>query len=60
MKTVERILLKVIIIQLLFLLFTQFIFHKFNAFPELKQITQYEGVLTENNFEETLETFKGK
>ncbi|MFE8702657.1 YpfB family protein [Cytobacillus sp. FJAT-54145] len=58
MKTFERILIKVVIIQFLFLLFTQFFLHKLNAFPELKEITQYEGV-TENNFSELLETFKG-
>ncbi|WP_313798470.1 YpfB family protein [Cytobacillus sp.] len=59
MKTFERILVKIAIIQCLFLILTQIFFHKLNAFPELNQISQYEGV-TDNNFVELLETFKGK
>ena len=59
MKTVERIIVKIVIIQFLFLLITQIFFHKLNTFPELKEITQYEGV-TENNFSKALETFNGK
>ncbi|MDE3839422.1 hypothetical protein C0966_08650 [Bacillus methanolicus] len=59
MKTFERILMKVIVIQLIFLLFVQVFFHKLNIFPELKQITQYEGV-SENNFTQILETFRGR
>ncbi|WP_436377020.1 YpfB family protein [Cytobacillus sp. BC1816] len=57
MKTVERIILKLIILQFVFLLFTQFFFHRMDAFPELKQLTQYEGV-TDQNFTELLETFR--
>lgn len=56
MKTFERILIKLICIQLLFLLLSQYVFHEKNVFPELKQITQYEGV-NENNVSEILETF---
>lgn len=56
MKTVERIIIKIVIIQFIFLLISQVFFHKMNAFPELKEITQYEGV-TDNNFAELLETF---
>ncbi|WP_442874227.1 YpfB family protein [Cytobacillus sp. NCCP-133] len=56
MKAVERIILKLIIVQFIFLLFTQLFFHHLNAFPELKQLTQYEGV-TDQNFTELLETF---
>lgn len=59
MKTVERVIIKIVIIQLFFLLATQILFHKMNAFPELKEITQYEGV-TENNFSEYLEVFNGE
>ncbi|MEH7124327.1 MULTISPECIES: YpfB family protein [unclassified Bacillus (in: firmicutes)] len=59
MKSIERILIKVVIIQFLFLFITQLFFHKFNIFPELKQLTQYEGV-TDNNFTEFLETFRGQ
>ncbi|WP_210365539.1 YpfB family protein [Bacillus sp. REN3] len=55
MKTFERILLKVIIVQFVFLLAAQVFFHEFNSFPELKQITEYEGV-TDNNHSEVLET----
>nr|WP_144541977.1 YpfB family protein [Cytobacillus oceanisediminis] len=57
MKTIERVLLKLIIVQFIFLLITQLFFHHMNAFPELKQLTQYEGV-TDQNFTELLETFK--
>jgi hypothetical protein len=57
MKAIERILLKLIIVQFIFLLITQLLFHHMNAFPELKQLTQYEGV-TDQNFTELLETFK--
>lgn len=59
MKTFERILMKVIVIQFIILLSVQFFFHKLNIFPELKQITQYEGV-SENHFTQKLETFKGR
>ncbi|MDQ0155241.1 DUF5359 family protein [Robertmurraya andreesenii] len=56
MKTIERIIMKLVIIQLLFLLLAQMLLHKWDLFPELKEITQYEGV-TENNFSELLEVF---
>lgn len=59
MKSVERILMKIVVIQCLFLLITQLFFHKWNAFPELKELSQYEGV-TENNFTQLLETFRGQ
>lgn len=55
MKSFERILIKLVIIQFVFMIIAQLFFHEFNAFPELKQITQYEGV-TENNHSEVLET----
>jgi len=41
------------------LLLTQLFFHEWNSFPELQQLTQYEGV-TENNLTEILETFSNK
>ena len=44
MKTIERVLIKIAIIQLLFLLLTQCFLHCFPEFPKLKQITKYEGV----------------
>lgn len=56
MKTIERIMVKLVIVQFLFLLVAQVVIHKWNLLPELKEITQYEGV-TENNFSELLETF---
>jgi Family of unknown function (DUF5359) len=59
MKTVERILIKLIVIQFIFLVSAQLFFHKLNIFPELKQITQYEGV-SKNNFTEIIETFQGR
>lgn len=58
MKTIERIMVKLVIVQFLFLLLAQMIIHKWDLLPELKEITQYEGV-TENNFSELLETFNG-
>lgn len=57
MKSIERILVKVVIIQFLFLIFSQLLFHNLNVFPELKQLTQYEGV-SDQNFTELLETFR--
>jgi hypothetical protein len=59
MKTFERILIKIAIIQFIFLIIAQVFFHEFNAFPELKQITQYEGV-TDNNHSEVLKTIRSK
>lgn len=59
MKTIERILIKVIIIQFIILIFSQFIFHNLQAFPEVNQLMRYEGV-TEDNFSQILETFQGR
>jgi Family of unknown function (DUF5359) len=59
MKRFENILIKLVIIQFIFLLSSQIIFHHFNAFPELKVITQYEGV-NENNFTKIIETFQNR
>jgi hypothetical protein len=59
MKTFERILIKIAIIQFVFLVFAQVFFHEINAFPELKQITQYEGV-TDNNHSEVLNSIRSK
>ncbi|GIN60719.1 hypothetical protein J27TS8_07120 [Robertmurraya siralis] len=58
MKTIERIMIKIIIVQFLFLLLTQIFLHKWNVLPELKEITQYEGV-SDTNFSDLLETFNG-
>ncbi|MGG3470805.1 YpfB family protein [Neobacillus pocheonensis] len=59
MKRVERILIKIAIIQFIFLFLTQFAFHQLDILPQLKQITKYEGV-NENTFTEILQTFQGK
>jgi hypothetical protein len=56
MKVVERILIKIVIIQFVFLLLAQLFFHQLNIFPQLDQLTKYEGV-TENTFTEILQTF---
>jgi hypothetical protein len=55
MKFLERILIKLVIIQFLFLMLAQVVFHKLNVFPELKEITQYEGV-NNGQYSEVLET----
>jgi hypothetical protein len=59
MKKVEQILIKVVIIQFIFLFLSQLIFHQMDVFPQIKQITKYEGV-NENTFTEILQTFQGK
>jgi hypothetical protein len=59
MKKVERILIKIAIVQFIFLFLAQLFFHQFEAFPQVKQLTKYEGV-NENTFTEILETFQGK
>jgi hypothetical protein len=58
MKIVERILIKVIIIQFFFLFFAQLFLHQLDIFPQLEQLTKYEGV-NENTFTEILQTFRG-
>jgi hypothetical protein len=59
MKKVEQILIKVVIIQFVFLFLSQLIFHQMDVFPQIKQLTKYEGV-NENTFTEILQTFQGK
>ena len=44
MKKVERIIIKLVIIQFLFLLFFQMFFHSGDSFLELKKLSKYEGV----------------
>ncbi|CAG9608325.1 YpfB family protein [Pseudoneobacillus rhizosphaerae] len=55
MKSIERILIKLIIVQFVFLIVAQILFHNLNVFPELKEITQYEGV-NNNQYTDVLET----
>ena len=58
MKMVERILIKVILIQFVFLFLAQLFLHQLDIFPQLEQLTKYEGV-NENTFTEILQTFNG-
>jgi hypothetical protein len=58
MKNVERIIIKIAIVQFIFLLLAQLFFHQFDVFPQVKQLTKYEGV-NENTYTEILETFQG-
>jgi hypothetical protein len=59
MKTVERVLMKVAVIQFVLLLLAQLIFHQLDAIPQLKQITKYEGV-TKNSMTKIIETISKK
>ena len=59
MNTVERLLKKIAIIQLLFLLFFQLVFHREHAFTQWKTLVRYEGVL-ENNYTDIVETIFNK
>jgi Family of unknown function (DUF5359) len=56
MKIVERMLIKVIMIQFIFLFFAQLFLHQLDIFPQLEQLTKYEGV-NENTITEILQTF---
>lgn len=49
MKKVERIIIKLAIIQLIFLLFFQLIVHDGDTFLELKRLAKYEGVYRDNH-----------
>jgi hypothetical protein len=59
MKNIERVLIKIVIIQFIFLILAQLFFHRLDVFPQVKQLTKYEGV-NENTYTEILETFQGK
>lgn len=58
MKVFERILVKVIIIQFIFLVLGQLFFHQLDVLPQVDQLTKYEGV-NESTFTEILQTFNG-
>jgi hypothetical protein len=58
-KTVERVIMKVAVIQFVLLLLTQLIFHQLDEIPQLKQITKYEGV-TKNTMTKIVETIRNK
>ncbi|MEH7415178.1 YpfB family protein [Neobacillus drentensis] len=59
MRAVERILIKLVIVQFIFLFLSQFLFHQMDIFPQIKQLTKYEGV-NENTLTEIMQTFMGK
>ncbi|MED4204233.1 YpfB family protein [Neobacillus mesonae] len=59
MKKIERLLIKLIIVQFIFLLVTQFFFHQLDLLPEVKELAKYEGV-NENTFTDILQTIKEK
>jgi hypothetical protein len=58
-KTIERVIMKVAVIQFVLLLLTQLIFHQLDEIPQLKQITKYEGV-TKNTMTKIVETMSNK
>ena len=49
MKKVERIIMKLAVIQLFFLLFFQVVVHDRDTFLELKKLAKYEGVYRDNH-----------
>ena len=57
MKTIERILIKVVIVQFIFLFLSQLLLHQLDIFPQIKHLTKYEGV-NENTITEILQTFQ--
>ncbi|WP_160721380.1 YpfB family protein [Bacillus sp. USDA818B3_A] len=59
MKTVERILIKLVIVQFTFLFLSQILFHQMDIFPQIKHLARYEGV-NNSTFTEILQTFQKK
>ncbi|NRD80592.1 DUF5359 family protein [Bacillus sp. BRMEA1] len=59
MARIEGILIKIIIIQFIFLFLSQLFFHQLDVLPQLHVLTKYEGV-NGDAFTEILQTFKGK
>jgi len=57
MKRVERILIKIAIIQGCLFLLVQIFFHHFDLFPGIKEIIFYEGVNNQNH-EEIIEAIQ--
>lgn len=51
MKRVERILIKIAIIQGCFFLLVQIFIHHFDLFPGIREIIFYEGVNNQNHSE---------
>ncbi|WP_019242048.1 MULTISPECIES: YpfB family protein [Bacillus] len=48
MKRIEGIIIKLLVIQAIFLLFFQVVFHREDSFLELKKLAKYEGVYFNN------------
>ena len=59
MKTIERLLFKILVVQTVILISVQLLFHFSKAEPYLSKVVQYEGV---NNMkiDDWIETFKPK
>ena len=55
MKAMERVLIKMAIIQFIFLLLAQLFIHQFDKMPELRSIAKYEGVIKDED-KKTVET----
>jgi hypothetical protein len=55
MKAMERILIKMAVIQFVFLFLAQLFLHQLNVIPELKVLAQYEGVVKDKSAK-TVET----
>lgn len=58
MKTVERIIIKLIIIHVIFLFLIQVYLSFENNFMQLSKLSQYEGV-NSDNYTKIIETFDG-
>lgn len=58
MKTVERIIIKLIIIQVIFLFLVQIFYSFDHHIVQLSKLSQYEGV-NSNNYTKIIETFDG-
>ncbi|OCA90950.1 hypothetical protein A8F94_03515 [Bacillus sp. FJAT-27225] len=59
MKRIERIMIKIAVAQLLFLILAQLIFHQFGLLQEVLPITKYEGGKSES-YTDFLESFQDK
>ncbi|ASB88685.1 YpfB family protein [Bacillus sonorensis] len=57
MKTFERILIKILVVQGMILLCVQLLYHFSQTEPYLSKVVQYEGV-NKMNIGEWIETFK--
>ncbi|RLQ95080.1 DUF5359 family protein [Falsibacillus albus] len=58
MRTIERWIIKLAIIQFIILIISQFILHDLHMFPQMNKIMLYEGV-QKLNYTEIKETIEG-